>query len=156
MRNVNTIAFYVLLFVVLAFLQSKHVFAVAGVAPNILLVALLVTVFSLPSDQVVRVTALLAVGLVVLSILWFPFWIQAFAVLALVAVGTALIKPFLGGKTFIDFALCAGIATIIFYIVMHITSFGTIPWLTVGGEAVYTILMGEGVLLVLMRKVHTV
>ena len=155
MQIIDRILRFTLLFAILMFLQGNRLLEIGGVTPNLLLIALFIAVFTLPPSRAFRVTAIVAVGIVVLSVWWFPFWIPIFIVLAIVAAVTAVIRPFLAGNVFIDFALSAGIATFVLYAVARILFSNSMPWLLVGGEMIYTLLLGEGALLLLMRKARS-
>ena len=151
LRVLTTALLFALLFIVLMVLQTNRVLEIVGIAPNILLAVLLALTFSLRRNEAL-IIVLSAVSLLVFVALWWsPFWAWEFFALGIVIIGIVMVRPFLSGNTFVDFAMYAIVATFVFYGLLHPMKRTNVPWLVIAGEALYTVCIGEIFLLLFKR-----
>lgn len=95
---------------VLLLLQANRFFAIGGVNPDLVLIGAVLALF-LPLPR--SVLFLLGGWLLVLGLIWIPFWFLEIAVLLVVIIPAALARRFLTGRPFPDFLITLAAAALI-------------------------------------------
>ncbi|MFH0712574.1 MAG: hypothetical protein V2A55_01855 [Candidatus Jorgensenbacteria bacterium] len=128
----------VALVAVLFFLGQFQFLSIAGVNPNLFLIALLF--FAVKADKFRFLGILLAVS-AVLTVLFDPLWLLRVWGVLLVVLVFYLLKSFMTGNRFYDFLIGIAVGTFLFYHVVNLFNFD-LPYALIFMEIVYNLALG--------------
>jgi len=149
---------FLIIFLILAlalFLEMEHIFALGGVNPNLVLVALVLLIFYF--SRFGTAFFLFAVSFtVILSFFWMPFWWSEMMVLGILALGIYFVRDRLTGNDLINVGMVIAILTLLFYLISNIFNISGVPWVSVAGEVFYNTTLGVvGAILISFFKEKT-
>ena len=135
-----------LLFVV--FVYSERVFGVGPINPNLLLILFLLVLFGYQLRTLFFIWLLV---LLIVGLLWFPFWFPSFVALAVVLGLFGIFRFLFTGTAFFDFLLALVLGTLFLYGLSSFVVAASWNTFMVFQEILYNILLGA-VLWILIRE----
>lgn len=143
----------ILLFILLLLLQSNRFFEIGGVVPNLILIGFLIMSLALPRKGSFKFVFSVGLILVLISILWFPFWVWEMILIFVFGLALFFFKNVLFGDIFLDFFVSIVVFTALFYAFSLVLGSSFYIWPSVLGEIFYNLVLGELALLVVSRFV---
>ncbi|HXF44365.1 MAG TPA: hypothetical protein VNK70_02805 [Candidatus Paceibacterota bacterium] len=131
------------MFIVLASLfivAGYRLFDIGGIAPNILLVALVL--FVLNSRRFTFVLAEI-LFLIVFAVFFTPQWTSFVVAAGVIALAVFFLKDSLTGTRFLDFLGAVLTGTFVFYLVIGIARLSSLPFADITLEALYNLILGS-------------
>jgi len=146
--------FWLLVSLLLLFLQNSQLFSLGGANPNLILIGFLILI-SLGRFNFLPFLAILA-AFVLLAFILMPFWFLEILVLAVLAILFNLLKKFSTGNEFADFLIILIIGTILFYIIIYVPNISVLPWRLALKEIFYNVVLGAVIWLGLHLRIDKI
>lgn len=121
-------------------MQQQHFFSVAGLNPNLLLIAFLIIVF----NNVFDFKVIFLFFFLFLTAVFFvnPFYFSSMAILTVLVIGFGLMKQYLTGQKIIDFAIALSLIQILFYVLINVRNLNFLSPLNLFWELIYNLILG--------------
>jgi len=146
--------FWLLVLLLLLFLQNSQLFSLGGANPNLILIGFLILI-SFGRLNFLPFLAILA-AFVLLAFILMPFWFLEILVLAVLATLFNLLKKFSTGNEFADFLITLIIGTILFYIIIYVPNISVLPWRFALKEIFYNAVLGAVIWLGLHLRIDKI
>jgi len=146
--------FWLLVSLLLLFLQNSQLFSLGGANPNLILIGFLILI-SLGRFNFLPFLAILA-AFVLLAFILMPFWFLEILVLAVLAILFNLLKKFSTGNEFADFLIILIIGTILFYIIIYVPNISVLPRRLALKEIFYNVVLGAVIWLGLHLRIDKI
>lgn len=131
------------------FFYAERAFSIGSINPNLPLIVFLLLLFGYRMRFSFFVLLLIFVGA---GLLWMPFWIPSFVLLAVLLAGFGLLRSFCTGTVFLDFLIVLSLSTLLlafFSILATQASWDTVRVLE---ELAYHLLLGSFLWIVVRER----